>query len=747
MILKNLWRRRIRSLLTLFGIAIGVAAVVGLNAMALGMGKNYGTAVGVSNDLLVSQANAIDIAFSSLDAELGQRLQAVPGVSNVEAGVYGWINTDEVPYFLIYGYEPGTTAMKHYRVVEGKPVTGPKQIILGRRAADDMRKGVGDNMHIYGRPYQVVGIYETGQGMEESGGVVTLENAQEITQKSRKVSLFQLGLQRGTDIDAVKARIATIDKNLVVSTSSDQEANQQWTGMLQGFAWGVSAIAILIGGLGMMNAMVMSVLERTREIGTLRAVGWSRRRVVGMILGEALVLSVLGGLVGIGLGVLFTEGMARLPGIGAMLTSVYKPSIFIQGMLTAVLLGLVGGLYPAWTAAGLQPVEALRYEGGGSGDGRSSAVAGWLGRLGGQSFRNLQRRRTRTLISATGIGIGVATLVMLGGMMDGMMNELNSLAGSSGVGNITIMQRDVADMSLSSIDERLVSLVAAMPQVKSVSPMVLGFVMTPELPFFFVAGIDPNSAAMSYYKVVQGRRIQRPNEMLLGTLAARTYKLGVGDTMQVLDNRYKVVGLVETGVAWEDGSGLLALQESQRLLNRPRSISFIFVDVKNPADAGAVRAAIERRFPEARASLSSEFAQNTADMKSSRAMMNGIGFLALLVGGIVVANTMLMSIYERTREIGTLRALGWRKQQILGQIISESLLLCTLSAVLGSLMGVVIMTLLAQAPTVASLISPDWSAGLFVQALVLTLIVGLIAGAYPAWRASRLQPVEALRYE
>ncbi len=746
MILRNLWRRRVRSLLTLFGIAIGVAAVVGLNAMALGMGKNYGTAVGVSNDLLVSQANSIDIAFSSLDEEVGQRLQAVPGVRSVEPGIYGWVNTPDVPYFLVFGYEVEATAMHHYRVVEGKPITGPRQLVLGRRAADDMHKGVGDNLRIYGRPYQVVGIFETGQGMEESGGVVTLDDAREITQKERKVSLFQLGLQRGADIAAVKARIATIDKNLVASTSSEQEANQQWTGMLQGFAWGVSAIAILIGGLGMMNAMVMSVLERTREIGTLRAVGWSRRRVVSMILGEALVLSVLGGLLGLGLGVLFTEGAARVPGVGAMLTGVYTPAIFAQGMVTAVLLGLLGGLYPAWTAAGLQPVEALRYEGGGSGDGRH-ASRGWLARRGGQSFRNLWRRRTRTLISATGIGIGVASLVMLGGLMDGLMGQLNSLAGSSGVGNITLMQREVADMSLSSVDERVVSLVAAMPQVKSVSPMVLGFVMTPELPMFMVGGIDPNTAAMSYYKIVEGRSIQRPNEIELGVLAARTYKLGIGDTMKVLDNRYKIVGLVETGVAWEDGSGIIAMQEAQRLFNRPRSVSFIFVDVKNPADAEAVRADIERRFPEVRASLSSEFAQSSNDMQTSKAMMNGIGLLALFVGGIVVANTMLMSIYERTREIGTLRALGWRKQQILGQIITESLLLCTLSAILGSVMGVAFMSLLALVPMIATWITPAWSAGTFAQALVLTLVIGLIAGAYPAWRASRLHPVEALRYE
>lgn len=743
MILKNLWRRATRSILTLLGIAIGVAAVVALGAVAKGFTANYGTAVGGGdNDLLITQADAMDPVFSKLDDTVGQRLQAIPGVERVEPGVYTWVSTDDLPFLLIFGYEPGSVAAAHYRLVEGGPVKGSGQIVLGRRAVESLKKGVGNSVRIYGRPYRIVGIFETGQGMEESGGVVTVEDAQEIAKLERQVSLYQIGLRRGTESEPVIARMENLDLELSISRTSDREANMQWDDMMQGFAWGVSAIAILIGGLGMMNSMVMTVLERTREIGTLRAVGWSRGRVMRLILGESIALSAVGGVVGLVLGFLMAEGLASLPGFGAFFQGAWSPGIFGQGMGTALVLGLVGGLYPAWRAANLQPVEALRYEGGGS-DGNS----GLLSRVGNQSFRNLWRRRNRTLLAASGIGIGVATLVMLGGLTAGMIGQLNQLAGSGGAGNITVMQRDVPDMSLSSLDERMVRQIQAMPQVKSVSPMVMGFVMTPELPLFFINGLDPNSAAMSHYVLVEGRRVQRPNEMLIGKGASESYALGVGDTLTLYNTRYKIVGLYETGVAWEEGGGVLALQETQRLLNRPRNVSFIFVDVHDPAEAAAVQAAIDRRFPEARSSVSSEFAQNTDDIANMQGMAAGIGLLAMIVGGIVVANTMIMSIYERTREIGTLRALGWAGKRIVRQIVEESILLCLLSALLGSLLGVGLLTGLVLIPGVGNLLKPVWEPTTFVQAIALTLGLGLLGGIFPAIRASRLRPVEALRYE
>ena len=742
MVFKNLWRRSIRSLLTILGIAVGVAAIVALGAMARGIAQNYNNAIGLSNDLLVTQANAYDVVFSSLDEELGARIQAISGVDNVDAGVFGWINVDNMPYFLVFGYELDSVAMRHYRVVEGKPVTGPTQIVIGRRAADALTLGVDDNLRIYGVPYRIVGIYETGQGMEESGGVVTLADAQIITQKQRQVSLFQVGLQRGADIDQALARIESLDKMITVSKSSEYEGSQQWTAYLQGFAWGISVIAILIGGLGMMSAMVMSVLERTREIGTLRALGWSRGQVIRLILGEALALGGTGGLVGIVIGMGLTWLAAQIPGVGSFLEGSLSADLAVQGMATALILGLVGGAYPAWSAANLQPVEALRYEGGGAGQ-----ASGWLARIGNQSFRNLWRRRARTLISTTGIGIGVATLVMLGGLVEGMVGQLNNLAGSGGVGNITVMQRDVADMSLSSLDERIAGQIRAMPQVKAVSPFVFGVVTTPDMPFFLISGLDPNDAAIVHYKLVTGRHIQRPNEIVLGKVAAETYKLDIGDTMTLYDNRYRVVGIVETGVSYEDGGGLIALSEAQRLLNRGRTVTFIFVDVHDPQQAGAIAKVIDRRFPEARTSLSSEFAQNTDDIANMMAIVNVIRILAMAVGGIVVANTMLMSIYERTREIGTLRALGWTAPRILGQIVQESLFLCLLAAVFGAVIGVVLLTLVSRLPAVSQFITPAWNVQTFVIAFAVALGLGLLGGIFPAWRASRLQPVEALRYE
>ena len=742
MILHNLWRRFTRSILTILGIAVGVASVVSLGAMANGMADNYGNAIGISNDLVVTQKDAMDVVFSSLDEAFGQRMEAIADVSNVDPGVFSWIAFEETPYFLIYGYPAGSVAMDHYRIVEGKPVTGPGQIAIGRRGADALKRGVDDTLRINGVPYRIVGIYETGQGMEESGGVVVLEDAQSIAQKERKVSLYQVGLRKGASADSVIERIESLDKNVTVSTASGYSASEQWTDYLQGFAWGVSAIAILIGGLGMMSAMVMSVLERTREIGTLRAVGWSRWRVLRMILGEALLLSAIGGVFGVVLGTFLAWLVGQAPGVGMMLAGSVNPGLVMQGMVTALSLGLIGGIYPAWTAANLQPVEALRYEGGGA-----TEVTGILARIGNQSFRNLWRRRNRTLLSAAGIGIGVGTLVMLGGLVQGLMGQLNSLAGSGGAGNITVMQREVADMSLSSLDERMVRQIGAMPEVKTVSPYVLAFITSPEMPMFLIGGLDPNSPAMRHYKLVEGRYVQRPTEIVIGKVAADVYKVGVGDSLSLNGNRYRIVGMFETGVAYEDGGGIVAMSEAQRLMGRPRSVSFIFVDVEDPIKAEQVVATINNRFPEARASISSEFAQNTNDMQTSMGMLNAIQLLALLIGGIVVANTMIMSIFERTREIGTLRAVGWRRRRILGQVLLESLFLCLVAAVIGSLLGVGVVTLIAQAPYASQFVSATWSVDIFVTAFATAAVLGILGGLYPAWRASKLEPAEALRYE
>jgi len=121
-------------------------------------------------------------------------------------------------------------------------------------------------------------------------------------------------------------------------------------------------LTVVVGGIVMTNAMLISVFERTQEIGVLRALGWKRRRVVRMIFVEALALSLLSALVGIGLGVGLNYLFMLIPGFGAFLTPAYTPALFGRVLGLAVTLGVIGSLYPAWRAAGLRPIEALRYE-------------------------------------------------------------------------------------------------------------------------------------------------------------------------------------------------------------------------------------------------------------------------------------------------------------------------------------------------------------------------------------------------
>jgi len=111
-----------------------------------------------------------------------------------------------------------------------------------------------------------------------------------------------------------------------------------------------------------MNTTLMSVFERTQEIGVLRALGWRRRPVMGMVCVESLALSLVSAAVGIGLGMGLAELIWQEPSIGTFLTPVYSPKLFLQVLGLALTLGGLGGLYPAWRAANLRPIEALRYE-------------------------------------------------------------------------------------------------------------------------------------------------------------------------------------------------------------------------------------------------------------------------------------------------------------------------------------------------------------------------------------------------
>jgi ABC-type antimicrobial peptide transport system permease subunit len=444
-------------------------------------------------------------------------------------------------------------------------------------------------------------------------------------------------------------------------------------------------------------------------------------------------------MLGNALGFAMVQGVSQIPAVGGLLENVYSPGIFAQSMLIALLLGAVVGLYPAWRAASLHPIEAMRYDGS---SGKSQAQAP---RIGGMALRNILRQRTRMLLTTLGIGLGVGLVVMLGGMADGFVKQLSDMGTKSG--ELTIGEAKASDMSLAKVDERIGRWAAALPAVEAVSGLLLGVGSVPGTSYFIVLGLDPNAYAIRHFAITQGGALQTARDILLGKVAAKNLKKQVGDSIRISGSVYRVVGIYETGTGYEDGGGVIALKEAQRLLARPGQVSWFYVKLRDTDQAEPVRRQIETRFPEASVSRASDFAEKTNDMKVFRNMTNALSLISVLVGGIGIMNAMLMSVYERTREIGTLRALGWRRRRVVGMILSESLILSFLSGLAGIAVGVGLGELLTLEPTMGAFLKGSYTLQLFGQAMLIAIVLGVIGALYPAWRAANLSPIEALRYE
>jgi ABC-type lipoprotein release transport system permease subunit len=288
---------------------------------------------------------------------------------------------------------------------------------------------------------------------------------------------------------------------------------------------------------------------------------------------------------------------------------------------------------------------------------------------------------------------------------------------------------------------------AAMPEVEHISGGIVWAARIEEFPLFIIFAYDPREYAIQQFHLVEGRSLEREREVLLGKGAAERLNKRIGDEIEIMDTSFRVVGIYGTGVALEDSAAVISLDEAQHLFGKPDQVMFYTIKLKRPWEADRVLREIEERIPEIAVFKSAEFAEKLPDMQTTRAMVAAISFLVVLVGGVGMTNTMVMSVFERKREIGVLRALGWRRRRILEMILREALLLSFLAGIAGIAMGVGLGRGLALIPVVSGWLQPDFNLSAFLQAMVIALALGSLGGLYPAWRASGTDPVEALRYE
>jgi putative ABC transport system permease protein len=360
------------------------------------------------------------------------------------------------------------------------------------------------------------------------------------------------------------------------------------------------------------------------------------------------------------------------------------------------------------------------------------------------ALQNLWRRKGRTLLTLGAIGFTVGAVMVI----DGISRSVNDMMGGFfGGAEVVVRQADISDFAYSLLDERIGDRIAAMPEVAYVDGTLIGFAAMPDVGWFFLLGYEPRGAAIEQFRVVEGERIVSNREIMVGSSTADAHDVDVGETLDVGGTRFKVVGIYEANAEFMELGGVISLRAAQAFTGNARKVQFLNVTLVNPRDADAVVEAINTQYPETHAAVAGEFAGQLPDMATLDAMAGGISVLAALLGGLGMMNTMLMTVLERTREIGVLRALGWRQGKILSLILKEALALGLFSAVVGVGVAFGLAELLGGLPFYGDAFQPVWEAEVFIRAAVIALALGLIGGLFPAIRASRMQPIEALRYE
>ena len=360
---------------------------------------------------------------------------------------------------------------------------------------------------------------------------------------------------------------------------------------------------------------------------------------------------------------------------------------------------------------------------------------------------NLMRRRARTVLTAVGIAVGVATVVALLSLTAGLQRSAGQLI-HLGNADFGLFQGGLADVTASTLPESLLPRARAVEGVADVAPVQI---VTGELPgrsSFIVFGSPPGNFLHRRLVMVAGRRAATPQEVLIGDLAAGQLGLGPGGLLQLRQGTFRVVGVYHSGVTFEDQGAVVPLTVAQQLAGRSGQMSMIAVLIQRGHTRDEMAARMEKALP-GTVAFDEPGEVSRADTNSlliEKAALV-IALLALVIGGIAVTNTMLISAIERQRELGVLAAVGWSPAQVARLVFGEGVAVSVLGATLGLLLGIAGGELAVRALSASTFVSPDVTAWGLGRGLIVGVAIGVLGGLYPAWRVSRLAPVSAMGRE
>ena len=235
--------------------------------------------------------------------------------------------------------------------------------MLGYTLAAKLGKKVGDQVTFDSKQYEVTGLYRTNISFGNSTAMFPLPTLQGLNRVNGQVSLGFVKVADGASVKAVAKRIDEKFPQLTsIRNATDYGRADRNLTLINAANTGGSILAALIAITGVLNTSLLSFFERVREFGVLRSIGWSRKRVLSLVLGETLVVSIVGAAFGLLLGWLAINGLQELKQLKGVFEPVYDASVFGRALVFAFVVAILGALYPALRAAFLAPMEALRRE-------------------------------------------------------------------------------------------------------------------------------------------------------------------------------------------------------------------------------------------------------------------------------------------------------------------------------------------------------------------------------------------------
>ena len=844
--LRGIASRKLRAFTTWLAIFLGVALVSGTYILTDTINESFGEIFSESlkgTDVAITAKTDIasdDTGPPAFDASLLPRVREVDGVEAAAGSVFsigkfvkanGDALTDSfAPNFISSLLPPRFETLDY---VEGRKPRTASEASIDTQTADNGDLAIGDELRVAGakevKGYDIVGLTQLGDSNFGGAGIaqMTLPEAQRVTDRVGKFDQISVSAAEGVSAAELRDRIARILPPNLIAETGQQAAQRQSDdiasdlGFLRIALLVFAGISLFVGAFQIFNTFSITVAQRTREFGMLRTLGASRGQILSSVGIEALVLGLLGAVIGLAAGILFAAGInALFKAIGADLPNtgtVVLARTVIVSLLIGVVVTLVAALAPALRATRITPMAALRESElqdskprgrltliaalllGGlglalmliglfGGIEESGTAAGLLGggaalilfatslfsprlvrplaslagkpmeRVRGLTGRlareNAMRKPGRTATTAAALMIGLALVTFVTVFAAGLKSSIAKTIDENFKSDVILQNTD----GFSPIPRDAVAAASDVDGVANISAVTYG---SGEYKGeqIRVAGIDPetiNGVLSLDFKEGSPAVLRELNdrEAVADEAWADSKGLEVGDTVSVrtpLEKRaiYTIRGEIEGGL---DLFGKMLVNDAtlQPLFGADQP-SIAFVRLEHGASAATVQSDLEsalaRAYPTVEVQNQEQLKENQeSQVNALLLLVYALLSLAVIVSLFGIVNTLALSIHERTRELGMLRAVGMSRRQVRTMVRYEAVITALIGAILGMVLGV-LMAALVSRPLADEGFTLSYPVATLILLLALAGLAGVVAAIGPARRASRIDVLRALAYE